>query len=79
MKTFWSFVAGGVAVAFLCAASGMQRKWEVHSTIVGLMNSNNSEQTHLISLPHDSETIGSHIISDGPERALVIIYRVPKK
>lgn len=47
--------------------------------LAGIMNSNNSEQTHAFTLPHNSETIGSHIITDGPVRALVIVYRVPKK
>ena len=79
MKTFWSFVAGGVAVAFLCAASGVQKEWDVYSVETGVIPSDGSRQRQPIGLPGESEVIGSHIIKDGSLNNLVIIYRVPKK
>lgn len=78
MKTFWSFVAGGVAVAFLCAASGVQKEWEVHSVCVGLI-SEGPDKKMIGDLPHGSEPIGSHVQKEGSLNQVYIIYRIPKK
>jgi len=79
MKTFWSFVAGGIAVAFLCAASGVQKEWEIYSMNAGVVDLTSRADKMSFDLPAGSETIGSHIVNDGTFTNVIIIYRVPKK
>lgn len=79
MKTFWSFVAGGVAVAFLCAASGVQKEWDVYSMNAGVVNLTSRSDKLSFGLPAGSEVIGSHMVNDGTFTSAIIIYRVPKK
>ncbi len=80
MKTVVSFLAGAVVVACLCAASSVQKRWEIRVYTGGVVGSESRTDNLVTSLlPDDSEVIGSSIIRDGAIDRVVLIYRIPKK
>lgn len=80
MKTVLSFLAGAAVVGCLCAASSVQKKWEIRMTVASPVGMDfGDDRSANDSVPDGAEIISAFPVQDGRFHNLVIVYRIPKK